>query len=168
MGPARPAAASHDPEASRRAAVVRSKVTPQIAETSPISGSRLHRRMADCHPRRRLFREGLCRSCFQLRAQPLGLTQGLPPRIREVEQRAVLSVPERCPACTGLVYGNAPSAVDPALARRVACAICGWDAYLTSDLAVFGEAVRRTRRPGLPVHRDDSAIRGPAQHCHFR
>jgi len=37
---------------------------------------------------------------------------------------------------------------DPALARRVACAICGWDAYLTSDVAVLGEPARGSRRPG--------------------
>ena len=96
------------------------------------SGSSVHRRMADCHPRRHLFRNSLCRACFQLRSEPLRLGQALPPRVRDVEQRTVLSVPERCPECDGLVYGQAPSAVDPALARRIACAICGWDAYLTS------------------------------------
>lgn len=100
---------------------------------------RLHpgRRMADCHPARYLFREELCRACFQLRGE-LGLgrlNRGLPPRIPNVEQRAVMSIPEQCPECDGLVYCEAPTAGDPALARRVACAICGWDAYLTSDLA---------------------------------
>lgn len=150
MGPALPVAASDDPEASRRAAVVPSEVKPmpQIAEKSQSSCSRVHRQMAVCHPRRRLFREDLCRGCFQLRGQSLGLGQGLPPRIRDVKQRTVLSVPERCPQCDGLVYGKAPSAADPALARRVACAICGWDAYLTSDVAVQGEPARGSRRPG--------------------
>jgi len=102
----------------------------------------VHRRMADCHPRRHLFRERLCRECFQLRSEPLRLGQALPPRVRDVEQRTVLSVPERCPECDGLVYGQAPTAADPALARRMACAICGWDAYLTSDVVVTGEPAR--------------------------
>ena len=106
-----------------------------VAERTPTAG---HRRMADCHPRRRLFRESLCGECFQLRSEPLRLGQVLPPRVRDVEQRTVISVPERCPECDGLVYGQAPSAADPALARRMACAICGWDAYLTSDVVVPG------------------------------
>ncbi len=53
-----------------------------------------------------------------------------------------MAVPERCPECDGLVYGQAPSAADPALARRMVCAICGWDAYLTSDVVVRGEPAR--------------------------
>jgi hypothetical protein len=54
-----------------------------------------------------------------------------------------MAVPERCPECDGLVYGQAPSAADRALARRMACAICGWDAYLTSDdVVVRGEPAR--------------------------
>lgn len=95
-----------------------------------------HRLMAAC------FRGSLCRECFQLRGGPVRLGQALPPRFRDVEQRTVLSVPERCPECAGLVYGQAPSVADPALARRMACAICGWDAYLTSDVVVPGEPGR--------------------------
>ncbi len=110
-----------------------------MSQASPHSSSRTRRPMADCHPRRRLFRQGLCRNCFQLRVQPLGLRQGLPPRIRDVEQRAIRSVPARCPACAGLVAGTAPTAAEPALARRVACVLCGWDAYLTSDVVVLAD-----------------------------
>ena len=89
-----------------------------------------HQTMADCHPTRHLFREGLCRACFQLLGQlALGqLDQGLPLPIPNVEQRTVTSIPEDCPKCDGLIYCEAPTADDPTLARRVACAICGWDA----------------------------------------
>ncbi len=99
---------------------------------------------ADCHPNRRLFREGLCRECFQVeRRSKLG--QGLPPRFLDVEQRAVLSIPEQCPECDGLVYSLAQTGPDLALARRVACAICGWDAYLTSEATVLAEPGQRRR-----------------------
>jgi hypothetical protein len=104
---------------------------------------------ADCHPSRRLFRGGLCRECFQMESRP-GLGQGLPPRFLDVEQRAVLSIPEQCPECDGLVYGMAPNAADPVLARRVACAICGWDAYLTADAAVLSDQARRRRSGAGP------------------
>ena len=131
------------------------KPMPRITQKSPSPYRHLVRLMADCHPTRQLFREGLCRACFQLRGQ-LGLGQvrrDLPLRIPNVEQRAVTSIPEHCPECDGLVYCEALPADDPALARRVACAICGWDAYLTSDVTV---AIGRmepggTVLPELPV-----------------
>jgi hypothetical protein len=75
-------------------------------------------------------------------------------------------VPERCPECDGLGYGQAPSAADPALARRMACAICGWDAYLTSDVVLAGEPGRAaSSRSRIAAHRrgrpDWSSIAGP-------
>lgn len=161
MEPVRPVAVSDHPEPSRRAG--RSKVAPipQRVKASSNSGSPVRRPMAACHPRRRLFRQGLCRGCFQLRVEPLELSQGLPPRIRDVEQRAVLSVPDRCPACAGLVSGKAPSAAEPALARRVACALCGWDAYLTSDMLVPSEPARRARVERLAETNPALAAPGP-------
>jgi len=126
------------------------KPMPRITHKSPNPYRHIVRLMADCHPTRRLFREGLCRACFQLRGQ-LGLGQlrwGLPLRIPNVEQRAVTSIPEHCPECDGLVYCEVLTADDPALARRVACAICGWDAYLTSDVIV---AIGRTEPGGTAL-----------------
>ena len=110
----------------------------------------LVRPMADCHPTRHLFREGLCRACFPLPGQlALGqLDQGLPLPIPNVEQRTVTSIPEHCPKCDGLVYCEALTTDDLTLARRVACAICGWDAYLTADVTVaIGRTEPAGRRP---------------------
>ncbi len=114
----------------------------RTAEKSRMPSQDMRPPMANCHSSRRHFRGGLCRECFQVERRPR-LGQGLPPRILNVEQRAVLSIPEQCPECDGLIYSVAQTGPDPALARRVACAICGWDAYLTSEATVLYEPAQR-------------------------
>lgn len=119
-----------------------SELMSRAADKSRMPSQDTRPPMADCHSSRRHFREGLCRECFQLERRPR-LGRGLPPRIFNVEQRAVLSIPEQCPECDGLIYSMAQTGLDPALARRVACAICGWDAYLTSEATVLSEQAQR-------------------------
>ncbi|HET8578741.1 MAG TPA: hypothetical protein VFO18_16715, partial [Methylomirabilota bacterium] len=120
------------------------EVIPQTGEKPRIPSHGTRPANASCHPNRRLFREGLCRECFQVERQST-LGQGLPPRFLDVQQRAVVSIPEQCPECDGLVYSLPPTGTDLALARRVACAICGWDAYLTSEATALAEPAQRRR-----------------------
>lgn len=74
-----------------------------------------------CHPTKRAFRDGLCRSCYQGRPPS---TDRRPFIVRGAVQRLVAIIPATCPKC-----GAGP----PAWRRgaiRGSCFMCGGDVFV--------------------------------------
>ena len=120
-------------EPGRRSARWKRFTSPSTAATTfsrwrssagPRRGLRVLVLRAPCHPSRLLFRDRLCRRCYQEQPRELA-TDLLPVHIIGAAQRAGPVLPLRCPKCH---VGPPAWHVDVIYAR---CWLCGVDAYLT-------------------------------------